>query len=580
MFHTQKTEHHFQPVSSPQSTNVLATIMPYQSTPPSFHEGCYCFRDAEAEAARASGLPVRCGGGQPCNCVTPLPTADDALWDSIVGDVVSRGSKRPRSQCASCSCACAILHAASAAATAAAAKIRRCCGGDCRCPAGMCRCPQEAVEIDTYACGALNDYISQRVSSALQMDPQSQPQPQPPETQANTHPQASSDVSATLQALQIPSTGGVEIANALYAALQGFPWLANMQQTHPLQHVQPVQTARTGCCASSDFTAQRQQPLQQQLPDDLTNGISPLQPIHTSRTCCGGASVKQQQPEANGIAPATEAITTHDLAAEVPAIPALTPPGRQVCCGPPSSAPLLHTTALPEVLDTTQLGDDSSRLTAKGLASGTPPCCGAPSSEPLLHTTALSEVLVTTQPGDDSSRLSAKGLPSGTPQSLSTNAVPESVPESAPSTRSDSSQRSGEPDRQFECNLCDANFKFKQNRDRHINEVHRGLRPHECDYPRCKRAFKNLSGLKQHKKTVHEKARPFKCELCDRAFGQRNHLSQHVLVVHDKVKRYPCNYCDMAFSNVGNRTQHTKRRHPDELQRKEDEPPPLNESTT
>lgn len=118
-------------------------------------------------------------------------------------------------------------------------------------------------------------------------------------------------------------------------------------------------------------------------------------------------------------------------------------------------------------------------------------------------------------------------------------------------------------DRKFACNMCTSTFLFKQNRDRHINEVHLGKRPHKCDHPGCEGAFKNRSGLKQHVRTVHEKARPFKCEKCDSAFGQRNHLTQHVLVVHEKVKMYACQFCGMAFSNVGNRTQHIRRRHSD-----------------
>lgn len=118
-------------------------------------------------------------------------------------------------------------------------------------------------------------------------------------------------------------------------------------------------------------------------------------------------------------------------------------------------------------------------------------------------------------------------------------------------------------DRTFACNLCTSTFFFKQNRDRHINEVHLGKRPHKCEYPDCEGAFKNRSGLKQHVRTVHEKARPFECEQCDSAFGQRNHLTQHVLVVHNKLKLYDCGFCGVAFSNVGNRTQHIRRRHSD-----------------
>lgn len=140
----------------------------------------------------------------------------------------------------------------------------------------------------------------------------------------------------------------------------------------------------------------------------------------------------------------------------------------------------------------------------------------------------------------------------------------ESLSASVPllvSPRANYRSKQAERDRPFVCSKCSATFLFKQNRDRHVVEVHLGHRPHKCPYPKCEAAFKNLSGLKQHQKTVHEKARPFKCEKCDSAFGQRNHLRQHVLVVHDKVKMFHCEICGMSFSNVGNRTQHMKRRH-------------------
>lgn len=167
------------------------------------------------------------------------------------------------------------------------------------------------------------------------------------------------------------------------------------------------------------------------------------------------------------------------------------------------------------------------------------------------------------QPTAPSPKPSRTALASNTDHGLS-SARKESLSVPATSNVSPSTNhriKQTERDRPFVCTKCSATFLFKQNRDRHVVEVHLGHRPHKCPYPKCEAAFKNLSGLKQHQKTVHEKARPFKCEKCESAFGQRNHLRQHVLVVHDKVKMFHCEICGMSFSNVGNRTQHMKRRH-------------------
>lgn len=108
---------------------------------------------------------------------------------------------------------------------------------------------------------------------------------------------------------------------------------------------------------------------------------------------------------------------------------------------------------------------------------------------------------------------------------------------------------------------CNARFVFKQNRDRHLIEVHQPeRRPFVCQHVGCAAAFKNSSGLKQHESTVHQKNRPFKCEECNASFGQRNHLTQHTKAVHLGRRPFACTVCEARFSNRGNLNQHVRRR--------------------
>jgi hypothetical protein len=128
---------------------------------------------------------------------------------------------------------------------------------------------------------------------------------------------------------------------------------------------------------------------------------------------------------------------------------------------------------------------------------------------------------------------------------------------------------SGTPDRPYVCPEpgCPATFVFKQNRDRHLIEVHQPeRRPYTCTHDGCAGAFKNSSGLKQHESTVHQKNRPFKCDECNASFGQRNHLTQHTKAVHLGSRPFACTVCDARFSNRGNLNQHVRRRkhHPPE----------------
>ena len=50
--------------------------------------------------------------------------------------------------------------------------------------------------------------------------------------------------------------------------------------------------------------------------------------------------------------------------------------------------------------------------------------------------------------------------------------------------------------------------------------------------------------LKKHVLSVHDKVKPFKCELCEYAASEAGNLKRHVLGVHEKMKNFKCKQCD------------------------------------
>ena len=67
---------------------------------------------------------------------------------------------------------------------------------------------------------------------------------------------------------------------------------------------------------------------------------------------------------------------------------------------------------------------------------------------------------------------------------------------------------------------------------------------------KCSKAFKDNRDLRRHIGNVHNKERPYKCELCavPKFFGQKHHLNKHVMSKHTGERPFPCpiNGCPMG----------------------------------
>ena len=67
--------------------------------------------------------------------------------------------------------------------------------------------------------------------------------------------------------------------------------------------------------------------------------------------------------------------------------------------------------------------------------------------------------------------------------------------------------------------------------------------------------------LTLHIAAVHEKKKPFECELCNRRFVTRAQSVRHRLEKHGNVRPHECQLCDKKFKRNGTLVAHMKNIH-------------------
>jgi len=99
----------------------------------------------------------------------------------------------------------------------------------------------------------------------------------------------------------------------------------------------------------------------------------------------------------------------------------------------------------------------------------------------------------------------------------------------------------------FICQTCGARLGSRNNLKNHIEEVHDKVRPFKCQV--CDKEFFAKAKLKRHE-TTHEKVRPHICELCGKAFKLREALGKHMMVHNGTVeRRFQCSYCGKKLTD-------------------------------
>ncbi len=111
----------------------------------------------------------------------------------------------------------------------------------------------------------------------------------------------------------------------------------------------------------------------------------------------------------------------------------------------------------------------------------------------------------------------------------------------------------------FPCTICDKSFSQKTHLITHIDAIHLKLKPFSCSL--CKKSCASKYNLKLHVDRVHNNLRPFSCTMCDKSFSTKFYVEKHINSVHHKLKAFPCTLCNKKFTMKENLGKHLENIH-------------------
>ena len=89
---------------------------------------------------------------------------------------------------------------------------------------------------------------------------------------------------------------------------------------------------------------------------------------------------------------------------------------------------------------------------------------------------------------------------------------------------------------------------MKKDLNYHVRAIHQKIRPFKCDI--CKTKFAKKQNLHQHISAVHEKIKAFQCDICELKFSVKLNLNIHIETVHENVLRFKCNICNKDYASL------------------------------
>lgn len=80
------------------------------------------------------------------------------------------------------------------------------------------------------------------------------------------------------------------------------------------------------------------------------------------------------------------------------------------------------------------------------------------------------------------------------------------------------------------CPICRQDFSGVSNLNKHINGVHRKIKPFKCQ--KCEARFQYKSGLVSHENSVHLRIKPHRCWHCGKLFSDKSNMNKHASNLH------------------------------------------------
>ncbi|XP_077302558.1 uncharacterized protein LOC143922967 isoform X2 [Arctopsyche grandis] len=110
------------------------------------------------------------------------------------------------------------------------------------------------------------------------------------------------------------------------------------------------------------------------------------------------------------------------------------------------------------------------------------------------------------------------------------------------------------------CKSCHKTFVSEKELDAHMQmHLPKDQLPYVCC--KCAKRFSNPRILKEHEK-IHiprEQRFVWTCEMCETKFATKGALGTHIKVIHEKIRPYMCDLCGHSFSTKANLKEHSMR---------------------
>ena len=108
----------------------------------------------------------------------------------------------------------------------------------------------------------------------------------------------------------------------------------------------------------------------------------------------------------------------------------------------------------------------------------------------------------------------------------------------------------------YQCQICKQFYPCNSTLRTHVQEVHEKLNAEkgaktmnelkrQCQI--CQKMITS-SFLKSHIAAVHEKLKPYQCQICHQFYRYKSTLKTHTQVVHEKLKPFKCDPCQESFA--------------------------------